>query len=336
MYTVLKHLSAKRILLIAPSFFGYHDAIRRSLEMHGAHVCWIPDRPFESVAMAAFSKVAPVAAACAAEEFYQRNIGDAQLQSFDIILIVNGQTVSIKTLKWLRAEFPRARRILYLWDSVANRPSTAKSFAEFDDIYTFDRSDALAYGIKYRPLFFPEDMNFPVSSVQEIRYDATFIGTAHADRCAVLSRLFHSVNHGARLYAYMYLQAQWVYYYSLLARPGVRNFRKSDFKFHALPREQVRKLFSESVAIIDIQHPRQSGLTMRTLEALGARKKIITTNKAIREADFYSEEQIVVVDRINPIFPRRFLQQDGGCYDEGVRDRYTINSWLAELIAKGV
>ena len=44
------------------------------------------------------------------------------------------------------------------------------------------------------------------------------------------------------------------------------------------------------VSVLDINHLDQSGLTIRTFEALGAGKKIITTNSEIKKYPFYIKQ----------------------------------------------
>ena len=48
---------------------------------------------------------------------------------------------------------------------------------------------------------------------------------------------------------------------------------------------------------------------MRTIEiALGMRKKSITTNLDIKEYDFYDKNNILIIDRKNPIINKEFLE----------------------------
>lgn len=56
-----------------------------------------------------------------------------------------------------------------------------------------------------------------------------------------------------------------------------------------------------SKAQIEIQHPSQKGLTTRAFESLGTKTKLITTNPAIRQYDFYNSNNILIIDRNNPV-----------------------------------
>lgn len=66
--------------------------------------------------------------------------------------------------------------------------------------------------------------------------------------------------------------------------------------------------YSEMIAVlaiskaqIEIQHPSKKGLTTRAFESLGTKTKLITTNPAIRQYDFYNSNNILIIDRNNPV-----------------------------------
>ena len=75
-----------------------------------------------------------------------------------------------------------------------------------------------------------------------------------------------------------------------------------------LPSEQLTAKLKQSKTVVDIQHPKQSGLTMRTIEMLGANKKMITTNADIQNYDFYHPNNICIVDRNNVVVPPEFIK----------------------------
>ena len=81
-----------------------------------------------------------------------------------------------------------------------------------------------------------------------------------------------------------------------------------------------------SRAVLDIQHFKQTGLTMRTLETLGAGKKLITTNPDVKEYDFYDEGRVMTIDRANPAaaLNLEFFREDDSQVPEAVIDGYSI------------
>ena len=75
----------------------------------------------------------------------------------------------------------------------------------------------------------------------------------------------------------------------------------------------------------------QIGLTIRVFEALGAEKKLITTNTDIVNYDFYCEENIYVYDGMfdleAPFFkmPYKKIEQD-------IYEKYSLRNWLSILL----
>ena len=59
-------------------------------------------------------------------------------------------------------------------------------------------------------------------------------------------------------------------------------------------------MMMESEVIVDSINPMQDGLTARFTWALGAEKKIITNNKSVKTYDFYTPEQIFVIEDFSP------------------------------------
>ncbi len=98
-----------------------------------------------------------------------------------------------------------------------------------------------------------------------------------------------------------------------------------------MSKKQTVELVSKSKVIIDIEHLKQKGLTMRTLEMLGSNKKIITTNKEVLNYDFFDENNICVIDRNNPIINKSFFESDFRIIDEEIYNKYSINKWVETI-----
>lgn len=326
-------LQGRRVLYIAPRFFGYEQDIGDEFRRRGAHADFLLDRPFNSPFMTAVTRFKRDWIMRAADTYYREAI-TALPGGYDLVFVVNGQTLSEQTLSDWRARFPGAVFVLYMWDSFGNRPNALANMKHFDHVFTFDRNDAERYGLNFRPLFFSR--GFERESAASSEYDVSFVGTAHTDRYAVVSRVGAALPVGTRTYWYLYLQAPWVYWaYKAL----YRNFRKAsrgEFRFAPLGKDEVQRIFNASLAVLDVEHAQQTGLTMRTLETLGARKKLITTNQAVRDYDFYHPDNICIIDRERPEIPAGFLS---GAYRDVAPDiyqRYRIEGWLDEMLAKAI
>lgn len=330
----MSFLNGQRVLLVVPSFFGYEQDIKRELEQQGAQVDWLPDRPFDTPFMKALTKIRPGWVLPAADRLFTQLLEAFGATHYDTVLVVNGQTLSKNMLQRLRTSFPAAQYVLYMWDSIANRAHIRDNLARFDRVFTFDPQDAARYQMHLRPLFYGR--GFEASPLPTpIRYHISFVGTAHTDRFAVVDRLRRSLPEAINAYWYLYLQAPWVMQVYRWTKPEMRHAHAHDFHFTPLEKWTLQSVFAESLAILDIEHPRQVGLTMRTFETLGAGKKLVTTNTGVRDYDFYSEDNICVIDRTNPRIPKAFLDTPFKPLPDFVRKHYSITGWLEELLQKG-
>ncbi len=326
----MRRLDGKRCLLIAPRFFGYERDIRAEIERRGAIVDWLPDRPFDTPAMTALTKLKPQWVSPAADRLYERLLNQMGATHYDIILVVNGQTLSSQWLQRLRTQFPTARTVLYMWDSIENRRGAVKNLPQFDALFTFDPLNSRQFGMRLRPLFFVK--GFERVPTLDFDYHLSFIGTAHTDRYAVIDRLRRHLASEVRAYWYLYLQAPWVYHAYRFAKPAMRRARPNEFQFVPLDKSKLQDVFARSRAIVDIEHPRQRGLTMRTFETMGSFKKLITTNTQVREYDFYRKENICVIDRSAPRLPAHFLESPFVPLAGEIYRRYSIEGWLDEVL----
>lgn len=327
----MSFLRGKKVLVVIPRFFGYEREIGDELRSQGAVVDWLPDRPFDSPVMTALTKLNSNLILPAVDRLYERMLGDFGATRYDFIFVVNGQTLSGHTLKSLRISYPTAQFILYLWDSAANRPNIRKLFCFFDRVFTFDPQDAANYRLRLRPLFFGHGFNTTEQSLRPSRYQISFVGTAHTDRYAIVDRLRAEMQIGSRAYWYLYLQAPWVMYYYRFIKRSMRHACVEDFKFTPLGKADLQLIFSESHSILDIEHPNQVGLTMRTFETLGSSKKLVTTNTSVQDYDFYSPNNICVINRNRPSIPKNFFETSFTPIPESIRERYSITGWLTEL-----
>ena len=98
--------------------------------------------------------------------------------------------------------------------------------------------------------------------------------------------------------------------------------------YRALSSEEVMEVVASSKAVLDIQHPKQTGLTMRTIEMLGVKRKLITTNPAVKEYDFYNPQNILVIDRANPIVNKEFLESLYSPINEKLYYKYSLDGWI--------
>jgi hypothetical protein len=324
-------MDGKKVLLVAPLFFGYEQEIKNEMLSRGAIVDFLPDRPFNKPWQSALTRLFPRLMLPWIERHYNLNYQKIFQANYDLVLVINGQTLSTKLLMALKNQSPNAQFILYMWDSIKNRPRTIKALKYYNKTFTFDSEDAIKYGMQLRPLFFINKYKEYRHSTKD--FDLCFIGTMHSDRFSVMQRLKCMLNGKANIFSYFYLQAKWVYWIYKLTNPAFKYAKITDFAFKPIDKTLLHDAFANSIAIADIEHPQQNGLTMRTFETIGAHKKLITTNEKIKLYDFYQPENILVIDRLNPVVTDSFFKSEYKTLADSIYLKYSITGWLNELLS---
>ena len=328
-------LTPPRVLLIAPRFFGYDREISDALRRNGYQVDLLPDRPFDNPIAKAVMRLRPeLGGHHLSQAFFERRIEELGRNTYAIILVIQGEGVTARTLQRLRAMYPLARLVYYTWDSVDNKPFFRRNLPLYDCCFTFDPIDALKYDMKFRPLFFSS--GFDILCQEDFDYDVSFIGTVHSDRFKIVQSLIAQVPTGTQTFVYFYMQARWMYHFRRYCTRTIVGSRIDDFNYEPLSKEIVAAKFFVSRAVIDIEHVRQRGATMRTMEALGSRRKLISTNAALREYDFYHPQNIHIIDRNAPRLDKEFLLSPYNPVSDEVRQKYSIVRWIKEVCGDGI
>jgi hypothetical protein len=71
---------------------------------------------------------------------------------------------------------------------------------------------------------------------------------------------------------------------------------------------------------------------MRTIETLLDGNKLLTTNKYLLDCDLYEASRAQIIDRNAPRIDQAFLSQAVKPIPQELRDRYSCEAWVKELI----
>lgn len=320
-----------RALLIAPNFFGYAQEIKARLEQRGVPTLWFNDLPAGDTMTKILVRISPQLQQGKAERYFDDMIEQARDQGITQVLVIKGQSMSCEIIRRLRAALPQARFTLYFWDSYQNMSSESRDkVALFDRTFTFDPVDAEQDPrLEYRALFYLDEYTHLPDVEKDI--DLFFFGTVHSDRYQVLCQLEKSLPPHIKIKKILYFSSRLVYWARRLLQPAFWMSKKSDFIFKPVPKAELKLLLARSRVVLDIERPVQAGLTMRTLEAVGARKKIITTNPFARKTDIYTPENVLVIDRKNIVIPEDFFLSDFSELTNDVNQKYSLDGWLNDV-----
>lgn len=331
--SVESSLYGKRVLFIAPVFFGYEKLIKEELERKGAIVDYFNDRPGNDFWTKALIRVNRFLLAHKTNSYYKGIIESTSKRSYDHVLIVRGEAISPRILQLLRQAQPKARMTLYLWDSMHYNPNALKLLGAFDQVFSFDRSDVERYPkMQFLPLFYAGEFDRAARQKGKPIYDACFIGTIHTDRYKVLEKIIENLQErGRKVFVFCYYPSKFLYRMRALVDPGFRRFGKKYVNFTGMALAEVVDRIAESRAVIDVNRPGQVGLTMRTIEAVGAQRKLITTNSDVVNYDLYDPHSVLLVDRRNPMVDDDLLCSDEIPFTQTLRAKYSVSAWVDRI-----
>ncbi|MDP9975037.1 hypothetical protein J2W39_006321 [Variovorax paradoxus] len=320
------------VLFISSSFFGYAKHIKKELEKKFENVFWYEDRPSTSFLGKVKTRLLPRIAEKMAFRYFKRIADENRDKNIREVFVIKGESLSVESIKYLRKIFPRAVFRLYFWDGYGNMPSS--SFAKvdhFDVALSFDPVDVKNDArLIYRPLFFVGD--YQNRNPVKADIDLLFVGTAHTDRYRIVKKIDESLaGSGINFCKVLYCPSRIIYWARRTFDPSFWRVKKEDFIFKPISHEELSGLVSRAAAVLDIERTAQTGFTMRTLEILGAAKKLITTNPTVIGASFYNPKNILAIDRKNPVISKDFLRSPLAEIDEAVVDYYSIATWVNQI-----
>jgi hypothetical protein len=321
------YLKNRRVLIICQKFFGYEKRIEKRLQELSLRAVWLDIRPKNSFFLKAILRYAAFLYKYSINRYYEKSIKD----TFDILFIIDPDCLYSNNIEFLKKKIKTEKTLLYMWDSFENRKRAKRIINLFDKIFTFDHKDAKKYNLIFRPLFFSfDDKKIAVESNKKI--DISFIGTGHSDRLRIIKAIENQCKkNGISYFFYIYLQSPIVFYFYKLFKTAYRGVKKSEINYVPLDYNNFIKVMEESTVIVDLEHPGQRGLTIRTLESLGKSKKMITTNQNIKEYDFYNHANICIIDRNNPIIDPNFFNNEYKKLPEPIYYKYSLDSWLEDI-----
>lgn len=85
---------------------------------------------------------------------------------------------------------------------------------------------------------------------------------------------------------------------------------------------------------MDIEHPRQNGTTTRPVEMLPMKKKIITTNKYVKNFEFYNENNFLIIDRETPCLKEEFFESEYLPVDKDVLYKYSPENFVKNVMGE--
>ena len=341
------NITGKTILLICYDFHNYNVEIFKALSSLGAKEVILKTlKPIKGSLRDRLSIRKIVFFLLNPKERYQRTKElEKELDgiTIDVMLCIQFMWFGKSFLKYLKSKNPNTKLFLFLWDTFKiQNPRYFDYLPLFDYIYSFDRDDAKKYGFKYYPDFYLEG----IKPSGEPKYDVAFVGTMNYVNYEYRSELIYYIDTFCKaqgLSSFLYLKyadydkdskskvkrlfnkiTSWRYI------KWTERFKDCDFMYSEnISLDEYERIMNESKVIVDINYKDRQGMTINAITALAKGKKLITTNKRIKDEPFYDPNVIYILDDDNPQLDIKFFKSSYKPVNlEGLR----VDNWLRHVL----
>ena len=309
----------KKIVIVGPPSFGYLTKINEALTSFSgveSKIVLIDKSSFKYKNLLhrllnSFSKV-----------FLNKNLKKEYLNTFlidsikklgqqDVIFMIRPDLLSPKTLNFLKTQTQSLTAFYY--DSTRRFPKKIDIINYFDTVYSYDKLDVETYNLKFLT-------NYIFDERENVNFEQLFFNISTFDyRYQSMEELANYID-----------EKKWSKEILIYGSNGLKSDSLT-LIHEQIPVDVVADKINRSKIIIEIQRKEQIGLSFRVFEALGQRKKLITTNTDIVNYDFYHPQNILVIDEAAINIPEDFVNSPYIPISDKVLDKYRLRNWTKKL-----
>lgn len=229
-----------------------------------------------------------------------------QLSDYDdVILFDNGYNKAVA--KFIRRKNKKIRIHLYFWNTIY--PYTEKFIERklFDSISTFELKDANKYELEFIDTFYSSNVKLEKSNTKDNLVFFLGRNKARSDKLAKLENEFSNIGVNTK---FIIIKSE------------------SDFINYS----EYLEYLTNANCILEIPQKGQSGLSLRAMESIFLRKKLITTNYEITNHAIFNKNNCFYIeeDFSNIVDIPKFLDLP---FQEIDTENYSFENWLKK--AKG-
>lgn len=325
-----KEFEDKSIIVVVPYHFGLPERFQQNLEYLGFKVFLLPDVPhklsipLQDKIIHGYKKTIlrdrshkPIVKARMAEKYYASFL--ETLPECDYALVIRPDLISLNTIQSLKK---RSKKIVaYQWDGMERFAMDKRIIECFDTFYVFDERDLEKYPqCHFLTNFYFDDL---LEAPQSIENDVFFVGTYIKKRMKDFLSLCN-----------FFKKKGYITNFHLFSSD-----KDLDFQRYGIQVSQKGFSFTENILqvkktkiLLDFKSDVHYGLSFRSFESIGYRKKLITSNELIKKYDFYNSNNIFVFSENKDIVGlEEFLEMPYEDLPKEVYEKYSFTNWIKHI-----
>ena len=205
---------------------------------------------------------------------------------------------------------PTSQIHLFFFNTISNKQhQKILKDKNIDKIWSFDQGDVEKYGLNFNTPMYSKEYVKKILIMDSPQNDIVFVGKAK-ERSDLILNIEKSCK-----------------------KKGI----KTDFtiieneKDYIAYSDYIHRV-SNAKCILDITNKGQLGLTLRFMEALFFKKKIITNNKYVRNYDFYNNQNIFIIEDGNIDGIENFVHSNKQEIAKEQIEYYDLEKWIKRFV----
>jgi len=225
-----------------------------------------------------------------------------------------------KFLECLRKKYPNCK-LVYMFTNIVkisgagDNHFVSKLNQYYDVVYAFDPEDAKKYNFKYSPLLY----SLNPKQVEE-KNQVFYVGRAK-DRYPMLLQVYEKIKE---------LNINRNFYIFGVSEKEQKHVEEIKYNRY-ISYDDCLEEIQCSNCLLDIIQGDSCGFTIKTCEAVYYDKLLITTNKNVKQAPFYDERYILVINSAEDINKEFFENAKNVKYSKEGKAYFSIENYLKTL-----
>lgn len=231
----------------------------------------------------------------------------------EVIVFDNGLDEYI--LKWIFNK-RKSKIKVWVWNSTNFNLLRFRKFAE---IYSFDKQNCIDYKWNYLCQFY---------------FDGHFINDKHGKGLFFIG--YDKDRNYPIEYLQEYLDNNMLPYEFYIYNPSFNKHVINNIYYinEFMDYDDIISKIIDCECVIELTKKKQTGITVRCLEALFFEKKLITDNLDVLSFDFYNKNNIFVLGVDDLVNLKNFLSKPLVKISNDIKYKYTYDAWLTNILDK--
>ncbi|HEM5176330.1 TPA: glycosyltransferase [Streptococcus suis] len=236
------------------------------------------------------------------------------LANYDTIVVFDN-AVTPKLLKYIKEHISSQTALkIWLW----NVPNEHIDYLKENfDVYCFDKTYSEKQGLSFIEQFYILD-NIREEQT-ELLQDFYFIGVDKG-RLEQIYQLAEIIE-----------DSQMTYLFDIFSNARNSDYKGINYLDTKITYSEIIEKIQQSKAIVEINKEGQMGLTLRALESIFFKRKLITTNSCVKNYDFYHPNNIFVLEQSTAEDLIEFMSKPYVSLPESTIEKYSFSNWISTI-----